>query len=488
MRRAIPLALLFLVGCTAPAPDTPSTPPESTPVSIAPSPSPSPEPVARLAWETEVDLIGEPVVTDEVIVSYIDTGSGLVLAGFDPKTGEVLWRRSAATSGQATGVPLNASVIEHGGRIWAAAVAMDADGQHRVVVLDAATGQQVTLRHESLWATSRPWRCADDDPAFCFDAVYSSSEDREIMAFRVDPDKGTVEVDSDRNTGLNTRFLGARVYSTNDRPADGGEEILGYVQDGKTLWSHPYETVFGPGSSSDGGWSWSDRDDHPVVVGQGYVDVPREEPVVGDSFPAVDGVTVGLQRTTGEIAWRIEASEACPMEFDPTPEGSDAFIACLLSGGEYVVEADPDGGLRTQPVDIVADMVGIDRTSGEILWRHPLSGDDYVHADFFAQKESDLAIRGRDGATREVDLLTGEAVEVAPDEELACLSDRGYISLPWGDRIGEYSRGHGRLPCDRTGKELVEWAPESLSWGGRRAGDLVIVAGMTTLSAYYVSG
>ncbi|NHB84261.1 hypothetical protein G7085_05525 [Tessaracoccus sp. HDW20] len=206
------------------------------------------------------------------------------------------------------------------------------------MVLDARTGDEVRLPALEFWGLTRPRRCSDDHPAFCFQ-IHRSDDDGGTR-YRADPVAGTLAPDPSYVADGNVRFLGEHVYSTNDRADEGGTELLGYQADGRTLWEVPYVDVFGPRSSSDSGWSWDDEGAGERIIGIGgagyYAGIKA-----GDEIPADALRAVGLDRSTGRVAWSIKGASHCPMDVEARPRVSDHFIACRFTGKEVIVDAGP---------------------------------------------------------------------------------------------------------------------------------------------------
>lgn len=124
-RLTIAVALTVLVGCSAQAISSPSTPPAETP-SGTPEPSPTPEPSSpqpsappTVAWQpASVPESGSPSGT----ITIVPGGDGLIAIGFDGGFGSMLWTsadgqtwRDATPDGwDAIGI---ASVVEYQGML-----------------------------------------------------------------------------------------------------------------------------------------------------------------------------------------------------------------------------------------------------------------------------------------------------------------------------------------------------------------------------------
>lgn len=474
-------ALLLVVSCSWTSPPEASLPPTATQVQVA-SPSPTATPVATLAWETQTALIGDPAVTDEAIVSYIRTESGIALAGFDPATGVQRWRRAAVPGGTPTGVAINAFILKEGDRQWTSAVAASANDRHQLFVLDAVTGESVPVSAGEFWAISRPHRCGEGS-GICLSAFLA--DDDEPTALRIDPVARSVGPDTTLPLIGSARFLGTRVFSTNDRPAEGGTELLGYVDDGGPVWSRPYTEVFGPGTSSDGGWSW--LDDHPdgplIGVGGTY---PPGERKAGTRLPIASDVTVSLDRATGEVLWRLDGAGDCPMDLPRRPDDGEVLIACLVSAGEWVLFDGEDGNLDSRPENLVVDAVGIDIATGAVRWSQPLDPAGYNWDSHWLSGDDALVLQALGGELLIVDPVTGES-RPAAGADLACTRAREDMTLHLGGQDRLYSTGEGRYPCDAEAAELPAWTPEALAWAGRESGDLTVVAGVDALRAFRVT-
>lgn len=464
--------VVLLAGCTRLSP--PGGPTDDGPAP-SPSASPSPKPsVASTVWETKLDLIGEPVVLDEVIVAYLKTAGAVVLTGIDPLTGAQLWRRAVSPAGDHGWSLDKPAVLVRDGRVWVAGAAATGAGRHRVVLMDAMTGKEQDIGSASLWVRQLPRPCPTNEDVFCLQAYLPDAD--EATDFVLDPGVPALTAlpETDRT------FHGRHVFTH-----DGDDiESVGYLDGAGVVWEQAYTAVFGPDAEVFASNAvWHDSGSSPIIVGQGGLAMP-DDPSVGDRTTAARTSTVGVDRATGKRLWSVPGAEQCHEEPDPEPT-PDVFIACQVTAGELVIIERSETGYSYKAERLEEQLVGIDRATGKILWAHPMAPASEQTPRSFIPSEKRAAIHVAGSRVLVVDLTNGEAEPVPADAELACREWRDGVSLNRGDdETNEYHAGTGVIPCAPTGDALPVWSPESLAWGGKRAGELYIVAGLDSLAAY----
>lgn len=446
---------VVLTSCTAPAPAV----------------SRSPEPAVRQLWIADVDLIGWPTVADDSVASYVRDNNGLAVAAWDLATGDELWRRRAAVGGEAPGVMIDLDQVRLGTTGYVAYLTPTAMPDVQAIeVADIRTGRPLALDHREVWSTSRPQAC-DEGSAFCLTGYLG--DDEVERALRIDP--STRRVTRDRETGLpdHARFLGERVFATNDRAPDGVEQ-LGFAQDGKVLWRRPYQDVFGPGATSDAGWDWADGDAREVLIGSGHPedghwDVFDE---TGEaSSDATEVRTVGLERATGRTLWELDGVETCPF-VDLNDVGDNPVVLCRIRAGSQHWKRTPTGiDYFRRGYDV--DVIGVDPVSGAELWAAPIGGEEFDHEPgglSFVSSEKVAVIRLNRAAVR-LDNRTGTFTPVGPEDVLACSEGRPEFVLERDGRRDRWAIGDAMSPCDRDLRKLSQWSVDVVRTVGVEAGE-----------------
>lgn len=484
MRRLLPFTVVLLLGCSpAVQPPTPAPPAISAAPTPTPTPSPMPEPTVTALWETEAAVLTQPVIADDVIVTYLRTGSGMVLAGFSVSDGALLWRRAADPGWAAPTIQIAPAVIEFEGRSVTAALGRTADGWYVVNVLDAHTGNPEPVAHHLVHPTSRPAACPDEAPAFCFRGYLPDEE--ALFPLRLDLTTGLLGVD-DLGGVPNSRQLGEHVYATTDRPEAGGTELLGYADKGASRWERRYADVFGAGSSSDGGWSW--WDEGSPLLGLGGTAFQGAEP--GDRFPLVDsmGRLVALDPQTGAGLWQLPGATHCPFPLEQRLDEAGLFLTCRFTAGEAVFTERDEGRLAFNLEHIGLELAAVETATGDVVWTQPLDPTPYLSSSdpVHLSDESSLTVRNADGVTLRLTLPDGAATVPPAGTVFPCRKPYDWVTFSY-EEDRSYRAGSGHYPCDATTAEVPQWTPESLRVAGHEAGGLYIVAGPTGLAGFRIT-
>lgn len=474
-RLSLSAALAFLLVLTACVPDAPG-PSSSESVAPTPSSTEAPEASVTVVWETEESPIGDPWVSDDVVVSYIRTDTGMALAGFDPATGERTWRHPANPGSIPSGMSIDVVVLEHAEKNWAALLSDVGEGWSRVVVVNAATGGIRGLGEHRIRATSLPSECIDDEvPAFCLQGEFTEGDPYERV--RVDVDASTIAPIGNGPQPTNSRMLGHRVYSTNERSPE-GTELLGYIGDGKVLWEHDYHDLFGPDTSSDAGWQWFSGDNLDPVIGQGHVPVGKE----GDNsftLSLLDSAVAAVSRDSGKISWRAPKTDFCDFSVYNYFKDAERFVGCRYSSGEIQVDWHKDGSVSQDHKDVSMSLVGLDLFDGTLVWEHTIDpellyapGQDWG----FTASATELVVPATTTSVDLIDPQTGTRKAAEPDDVFVCERERERFLLTWKTNSPSYSPGTGFYPCDQSGAELPEWTASRVEQASRRVGDVHVIS------------
>jgi hypothetical protein len=471
---ALPLLLLVLGGCASP-------PDPATPV----------QPV----WTVRADLVGTPRAASGTVVSYVDSGDdALELVAWSRGSGRELWRRPAVLGWLAAYDDPSAEVASVGGddyAVWLRDDPADTLGWQLLTVAGLDDGRPLDLVNPKVYARTLPAECLDGD-GVCLRGWLDGQGAGQERELRLDVGSGVLGLDPTGALPAGSRPLGRDVFSTNDR-APTGVELLGHIDDGEVVWQRPYTDVFGPGSTSDGGWGWRDGS-LPLLVGSGFVFPPESRGSEDWDYDPANGATVGLDPATGETRWRIDGSNGwCELTRIETTLLDDVVPLCLSEAGHVRVDrSDPDD-IGVEGVGLATTLLGVDIETGEVRFRLDVGGDIGVLAPDGDSFRSRTALRPVtiDGHTVMVDILSGETSNVKRGERLACERDREDLVITYRDPIApglqHIRAGKGVFPCGEHLREVDGTALSRravLGAGLDAGGGVFVVDGLETLAAY----
>lgn len=445
-------------------------------------------------WTVQAALVGSPSAAEGVVVSYVDAGvDALQVVAWAADSGAELWRDSASL-GSVPGYGVNsAEIVEVDGAPLVAYlqdVPDDDRGWQRVAVAELETGRRLDDGSLIVDATTLPSGC-DAEPGVCLRGRAIERSESRAQLMRADLDADRLLAERGPTLPDNSRFLGGHVYSTLDRAPD-GVEMLGYASDGVVLWERPYSEVFGPGYSSDGGWSWLD-DDRRVVIGTSSVYDPATANGSVATYDLAAGMTVGLDPDSGETLWRVNGADRwCDAAELDSSLITEVVPVCLFSGGTTTVDrSDPDNpSLHVSGVE--ARIVGLDAETGAELWSVDAGRDPSLVRDWTSSFVSTIGPRPvtiGDGPVL-LNVLTGRSSAIAPRAVLACQSEREFFRA---NRPGthtpepaRYSGGFGVFPCDGDRRRSDEgFSPGALEMAATKAGGgWFVVGGSDALSGF----
>jgi hypothetical protein len=479
------VAILALTGCSAAAPEDSASTDSATPDFST---------IVDPTWTVPADLVGDPVVSDGHIASYVvaDTGA-LNIVVWDAATGDELWRDIAVPGSVPSGLRIDAVGVGVNGvpHVTYLSPVADRDDWQRVVVAELASGTQLNLTNDVVWASDRPRACADESD-ICFTGWIESDPEADLRVFRIDAANGTVLPDTDVVLPANSRQLSERVFSTNARPPEGVEEV-GFSADGEIRWQMPYTEIFGAGYSSDAGWNWGERyESDDIIVGMGQF---RDSAVADDSVQNLDlsqRKTVGVDTASGDVRWTVDGADTCVASNVPTTLLDDVVPLCRVNSGTRVIDASVDGANPVNTTtDLDVDLIGIDPTSGQIMWTLPLGGSQTnidSSAGSFALR---LSLRPLDVGDDKflVDALTGETSPLPADATFACTIERDDFEMTWlssTERTG-YNAGRDVVPCsaDRVTATDEALSAAAILMGGFKTDEGSYIVGTPTGLASY---
>ena len=473
---ALAAGIVGLSGCTGPG----------APANQAEQPDPWSTPASTL-WSAEAELVGDPVVGEDVVVSYVRADQGVAIAAWDLTTGAELWSAPAVVGGSPPGVQVNASVVVAGGQQFIAYFVPHVREEYRrVVVADMRTGAAVPIEAAEVMASTHIQGCAGKSHVFCFEGVLAGDET--VAQYELDPVTGIVAQSAERKLPEHARMIGGWVFATAHRPP-AGQEMLGLLHAGQIVWTRPYEEVFGLGFSSDGGWDWSDGHDLDVIVGTGrYVEAYHPADVEPPADPALHR-TVGLQRETGATVWSLDDTTGCP--FQPGLGVLDGVVVlCTLNKGtaqdpnsespngeNQTDEAQTDENQIARPAYTDVTMIGVDATTGKTVWSVPVGDAVLGPADSGFHSGYETLVVDVEGTVTLVDAVEGPQRALPENATVACWQNREPLELMFGGELRAFSIGEDHLPCDASGAQQATFSIGAAQLAGEDApGGLRVIA------------
>lgn len=464
MRRRIGTAVLavcalVLAGCAA-APAGPVLLPGATQE-------------ARPAWTVRVALIGEPVVHDGVVASYVRGGpTGLQVRAWSLLDGRELWTSAALVGRAPQGVEVTLAEVRFDDAEYVTFLAPAADRHpSELVVAQLATGTRREVHAPAVDATVRPSSCSAD---VCFtgwslDTRHLQEGARQL---RLDLRTGRIRFDADRSAEAGSLELGDGLFA--EQGADDAQELVRIV-DGRVRWRQPYPSVFGSGATTAGGWDW--RQVGALLIGVGGRPGVVHDGEYRSDLAASD--VVALDPATGRVRWRIRGAAACRDGDLGTSIRAGVLELCRYRGRAaapvkaHVTQAD------VVYTDAQATRVGVAVRTGRVRWSLPLDPEAALgEGPFpvpFGRWRPTLTAHG----VRLLDRGSGRLAEAAPGTIVACSAERPALRMGQPNR-GDYAAGASAGPC--TGAVMSRSA---VTTSGTAGGDgWWVVPGSTTLSAY----
>jgi len=479
MKRILGTVVLacVLAGCTsAPSGEQAESEPSGTSEDPAPA-AYSMDETAQPAWRTKLDVVGQPVVVDDVAVVLTQPKGDLHLVALDLTTGRELWRK-----------PYDPIAFPMGSTL-APVVTKDAKGRDLVVLRQPAVDveergfyyaplQAVLPRSgKVVGETGRGgvYYACPDGRNVCLDGLYNYSGSP-LDPGGIGPVTGGAPPsrwdplhprrESRRLGGPDATF---RLGLTDLYATRMGPQRIVRLEKSKQLWSRTMTAAFGPRSSTGKGWSVDyvkEADVFTGAVGHTFASA------VYDRYNRGRAVTyehdeiyqvVGLDGATGERLWRIAgANPFCGLA--ALAEAAQAPpIACVVDG-RTTEQQDHD----IQRRGLSAQLMSYDPTTGEPTWSIEFdrrTAKDSVLDNLVVRAPSG-AIVGTSEGLQAVDLADGSTAP-APDDLVTLCSDSV-------EKVGESERNGGTLffACTPNGEPtkdaVTEWGvaslPETAGW------------------------
>lgn len=414
-------------------------------------------------WTVDLQAATQPVGAGGLAIMVVaDASAGLHVVALEPATGAERWRSEVTAAATPMYVPLVPVVTTHDGAAAVVVLAPDPAGGARTTVLDAATGEVLvaSTARSTLW----PAPCADD-LAPCPEGSTAAGDTPRLSR--------PISVDG---------LLDVRV---------GRNQLLERWVEGEQVWSRPVESLFGPLSSTDGGWyvfRYGDRYVGHLGSRNAY------PPTVTDLR---DHATAAFDVDTGEPIWREPATElGCGGALIGwTGVVGDAAtpppVRCRIRSGSIARPgADPDGWSYD---DVSVTIEGFDLATGHTTWTVEPDPTDQFHRDDLVfpvlAGASRVVVQDGDGhAVLDLEDGTLQPVE-SEDDGFVC---HGLITFqdpsamtPAGrtttiDRIGtEWAE-----PCTAAGDRSGVPTVNALASLDQTFGDVVVLAGEHSVSGY----
>lgn len=452
-------------------------------------------------WTTSAQLVGALATAPGVVVSYVEAeGSGLEIVAWDAHTGLELWRDDAVPGNVNPVEQLDAHIVTTSAGVFVPYLRLSADqpqgetGWQQIVVADATTGVPVAMDPVVVSAFEPPIACPDGY-GICFVGVTLAARNTDQRSFRLDPAEGTLQADTDLALPVNARFLGDRIFATNDRAPD-GVETLGYTGSGATEWTVPYGSVFGENATSDNGWTWNDTTTGGLLIGTGATYLPDHPDSLDYSISLTKDRTVALNRETGAVVWALDGVTNCIAANIERAILTDVVPLCRVNAGALAVTEKADGGRSDMNyVNLDIDLVGVNTTSGAVEWTVPLGGDQSVYSSGDSVFYSRSAPRPVSiiGEVTVIDAVTGAQSAAPRTGTYACSQNRADITVHGaGDDTGvmsHYAAGQSVYPCDVNRGDLhsAVFSPGSMLMAGIDVGGGDYVVGTrTSLNGYHL--
>lgn len=421
---------------------------------------------AHPVWQLDVALVGEPIVRDGVVASYVRGGrTGLAVRAWSLADGHELWRHDALVGKAPAGVPLSLEVVTTAGSpavlflapspVWSPSA---------LTVAELTTGAFRTVRHPAVQATSRLRACGAD---VCFGGwAYDTQHLRQPpRSLRLDVASGRIRFDS-AGAPPDGFAIGDRLFAV---PRSGAQQL---VSTGRgTTWRRPYADVFGVGSTTGGGWDWQRIG--PVLVGVGGREGVRRDHRYTTDFD--DTTTVGLDPGSGATRWHLRGVQPCPGTQIGTSTSGLVVELCRIRGRTSAAEGATVADVVYR--DVRMTRLGVDVRDGSIVWTRAVPDT----ATAILPTEPTPAWPGRLHALRErgrillLDRVTGRAAPAPDGAILLCRAQREPVTVDGQ----EANAGASLDPCAGRGVSRAALQRSAIGRDG-----WWVVPGRRTLSAY----
>ena len=455
------LCVLLLVAC-APSSD-----------GAAPVRLPGGSDLVRPVWSTRVALVGEPVVREGVVASYVRGGAtGLEVRAWSLLDGRELWRSAALVGRAPQGVEVSLGRVRSDGVEHVTFLAPSEDWRpSELVVAALATGVRKRVERPAVAVTARPDACGED---VCFTgwALGTQRLEEPARQLRLAVGSGRIRFDDARPVPAGSIAIGEDLFV--EQGAHGVPELVRVV-DATTRWRRTYASVFGAGATTAGGWAW--RRVGPLLIGVGG----SAGVVRGGAYRSDLGATsaVALDAATGRLRWRIRGAATCRDTDLGAAYRGRTLELCRYRGSPSAPDRPHATAADVTYTGARVTRIGVDAATGEVRWSQAL-----VAAAALASGPSPVpSARWRPVLTAHgmqvQDRATGRITSAAPGTVVACATTREPLRTGSEDP-GDYAAGTSVGPC--SGRRWSRFAVMSAgidAGNGRR-----VVLGAHTLAMF----
>lgn len=446
---------LTLGACTAPP--SAGTPSPSTNVLDRSTTS------ADAVWEVALSPIAQPEVADGVALVYAKTASGVTAHAISVTDGKEIWNQTVHPGLGAPGVSLTPAITKTSAGASVAVFLQETAAPTNdsgtswwtaPVAVDLKSGKEL-YRGDPQLVESRPAAC-DDELDMCFTSL--DAQTRLTTQHRVDLSAGTDSTGPEVNplTG-NFRLVGNGLYSV----VEDGREQLARVSAGSKLWEADVQSLFGPGATTNLGWTFEYSKKLDLYIGSVGINPTTETDyarLMEQTFTVdlTKHKTVGFRASTGEKLWTAEGSEKwCSSGVGKTEtklmEGNAFPVRCEYNQGTMVV---PGDGYQNAE----GKVVGYDPATGEAKWQtKPTSIKAAADLLIPSPSRGDMVLTGGPDGLVIVDTRSGASREATSEDVFLCSkaakyplpADAPFPVQPEGN-LG--TGGSTLFPCDRNAK------------------------------------
>jgi hypothetical protein len=415
------------------------------------TPDTAPPAQLQVAWTAkDVKPIGQPIAAGDVAVVYEIRGKRLWLTALDAVTGDVRWSREATPSWTTPGVSLEPEAVGPENRPLVAMLERNDGGEllADLVVLDPESGETVQKISAQRFR-STPSACPDSENV-CVSVA--DADTGKTVPKQLDLSSGaftTVPVPS----GWSPRSIGSHGLVDNGLRAP-QQEAIALLRDGNVEWRHTVSALFGPGATTDNGWSFHYSPTADVYVGS--VGVPYRGSFTDRDTDLERYWTVGLDGSTGKVLWTDKGSSAFCSPFSDTDEDSEIFVRCRQSGRQQLRLTD-NGDVSATHTKLRSTVEGLDPRTGKTTWSVDMGSSDMLYGSDVKlpmASPTAIALKTADG-TQVVDFASGDLETAVASQVFVCTNDESfkYAEAVYlnGNPLYEHSGGQIASLCDMTG-------------------------------------
>ncbi len=414
------------------------------------TPDTAPPAQLQVAWRDDIEPIGQPIAAGDVAVLYEMRGKRLWLTALDASTGDVRWSTEATPSWTTPGVSLEPEVVGPKNRPLVATLARNDGGEllADLVVLDpesGATVQKISAQH----FRSTPSACPDSENV-C--VSIADADTGKTVPMQLDVSSGaftTVPVRS----GWAPRSIESHGLVDNGLRSP-QQEAIALVHDGNVKWMHTLASIFGPGATTDNGWSFQHSAKTNVFVGS--VGVPYRGSFTDRDTELKRYWTVGLDGSTGKVLWTDKGSSAFCSPLSDTDEDREIFVRCRQSGRQQARLTD-GGEVSVTYTKLRSTVEGFDPRTGKTTWSVDMGSSEMLYGSDVKlpmASPTAIALKTADGI-QVVDFASGDLETAADSQVFVCTTDESfkYAEAVYFNDTPVYEHSGGQIAdlCDMTG-------------------------------------